>query len=166
MNLPTIFPHFFFVPICPEISQIFNTHINSELLITFPDRVICMNEWNTQKLPQVVVQQYNALYLYQVCCTTGMYQVPVLLLITADAMLRLLLLLLLLLLLSIAALRLKECRSTTTAYGRRTPYYLLRRPLLDCALSMHIHAPWLVVLHCSCGRIFDSIKFTSEGKPC
>ena len=32
--------------------------------------VICMYEWNTEELPQVAVQQYNALYLYQVpvCC--------------------------------------------------------------------------------------------------
>ena len=71
-------------------------------------------------------------------------------------------LLLLLLLPSISVLLLKECRGTTTAYGRRTPQYLSRRPLLDCALSMHIHAPWL---YCT-GRIFHSIKFTSEGKSC
>ena len=34
----------------------------------------CMYEWNCLKLYLVVQPQYNAMYLCQVCCTTGTYQ--------------------------------------------------------------------------------------------
>ena len=122
-------------------------------------------------MPQVVVQQYNALYLYQVCYSTGMYQVPVVVTVVTltcftGAVLRLLLLLLhaavdaLYWCCSIyvtapaaPAPAAQYCCSTTKRMPRY--YYCVREahtlislasPSFGCALSMHIHAPWLVVL--------------------
>ena len=56
----------FFVESCNNFPAFFFVPTYEHRIVTFTDRVICMYEWNTEELPQVVVQQYNALYLYQV----------------------------------------------------------------------------------------------------
>ena len=115
-----------------------------------------MYKWNTLELPQLVVQQYNALYIYQVCCTTGMYQVPVVVTVVAHYLLMLCIGAALYdcccccrccFCCSVLLLYYQKGRGTTTVNRGRTPYYPLRRPLLDCALSIHIHTPWVVVLN-------------------
>ena len=60
------------MPICLEISRILIFIPNSHLY--FRTEYFCMHEWNCHKFYLVVQQQYNALYLYQLCCTTGVYQ--------------------------------------------------------------------------------------------
>ena len=150
-----------------------------------------MYEWNTEDLPQVVVQQYNAVYFvytrYAVpqVCTRYPYVVTtylLLLLRCCDSCCCCCCCTLLLMLYIGAALYDCCCRrccctccSVLLLYYKKNAEVLLLRTAahtldMSCVapswtarfLCTYTHHGWL---YCT-GRIFDCIKFTSEGKSC